>query len=225
MPILDGTLLGEARVKKGWTQVELSEATKPRVDVSTISRIERGPIARVCRQQTHSPLVALRYRSSANTSSKHRCVLQRNEPPSAPRENNVPQRVFARSLRRYSSSAVVLACRSVVSSEEESGSRFKKVLEGAPHLMRAAQRLRRGRADDPFVAFCGWCRQDPRPRIRYDGNPIPGRVTRFALRKRPASSGTTSRLRVPSLAATLPCMKCRKAPPKKEPNGHESAQE
>ena len=40
MPILDGTLLGEARVKKGWTQVELSEATKPRVDVSTISRIE-----------------------------------------------------------------------------------------------------------------------------------------------------------------------------------------
>ncbi len=43
MPILDGTLLGEARVKKGWTQVELSEATKPRVDVSTISRIERGP--------------------------------------------------------------------------------------------------------------------------------------------------------------------------------------
>jgi transcriptional regulator with XRE-family HTH domain len=42
MAVLDGKVLAEVRGKKGWTQVELSEATKPRVNVSTISRIERG---------------------------------------------------------------------------------------------------------------------------------------------------------------------------------------
>ena len=42
MAILNGKALTEARRKKGWTQVELSEATKPKVNVSTISRIERG---------------------------------------------------------------------------------------------------------------------------------------------------------------------------------------
>lgn len=40
MAILSGKALAEARRKKGWTQDELSKATK--VDVSTISRIERG---------------------------------------------------------------------------------------------------------------------------------------------------------------------------------------
>jgi len=45
--ILNGKALTEARRKKGWTQVELSEATKPKVDVSTISRIERGKPTRV----------------------------------------------------------------------------------------------------------------------------------------------------------------------------------
>jgi transcriptional regulator with XRE-family HTH domain len=47
MAILNGKELTEARRKKGWTQVELSEATKPKVDVSTISRIERGKPTRV----------------------------------------------------------------------------------------------------------------------------------------------------------------------------------
>ena len=47
MAILDGKALTEARRKKGWTQVELSEVTKPKVDVSTISRIERGKPTRV----------------------------------------------------------------------------------------------------------------------------------------------------------------------------------
>jgi len=47
MAILDGKALTEARRKKGWTQVELSELTKPKVDVSTISRIERGKPTRV----------------------------------------------------------------------------------------------------------------------------------------------------------------------------------
>lgn len=47
MAMLDGKMLAEARRKKGWTQVELSDATKPKVDVSTISRIERGKPSRV----------------------------------------------------------------------------------------------------------------------------------------------------------------------------------
>src|SRR5215470_16329907 len=47
MAILNGKALKEARQKKGWTQVELSEATKPKIDVSTISRIERGKPIRV----------------------------------------------------------------------------------------------------------------------------------------------------------------------------------
>lgn len=47
MAILNGKALTEARRKKDWTQVELSEATKPKVDVSTISRIERGKPTRV----------------------------------------------------------------------------------------------------------------------------------------------------------------------------------
>lgn len=47
MAILNGKALTEARRKKGWTQVELSEATKPKIDVSTISRIERGKPTRV----------------------------------------------------------------------------------------------------------------------------------------------------------------------------------
>jgi transcriptional regulator with XRE-family HTH domain len=42
MPIVDGTALAAARNKKNWTQLELSEATKPKINVSTISRIERG---------------------------------------------------------------------------------------------------------------------------------------------------------------------------------------
>ena len=47
MAILNGKALAEARRKKGWTQVELSDATKPKIDVSTISRIERGKPTRV----------------------------------------------------------------------------------------------------------------------------------------------------------------------------------
>lgn len=47
MAILDGRALTEARGKKKWTQVQLSDATKPKVDVSTISRIERGKSNRV----------------------------------------------------------------------------------------------------------------------------------------------------------------------------------
>ncbi len=47
MAILNGKALVEARREKGWTQVELSEATKPRINVSTISRIERGKPTRV----------------------------------------------------------------------------------------------------------------------------------------------------------------------------------
>jgi transcriptional regulator with XRE-family HTH domain len=49
MEILDGKALVEARKKKRWTQVELSGATK--IDVSTVSRIERGKPTRV-RQNT-----------------------------------------------------------------------------------------------------------------------------------------------------------------------------
>jgi transcriptional regulator with XRE-family HTH domain len=47
MTIVNGKVLAEARGKKGWTQVELSEATRPKIDVSTISRIERGKPTRV----------------------------------------------------------------------------------------------------------------------------------------------------------------------------------
>jgi transcriptional regulator with XRE-family HTH domain len=47
MAILNGKALAEARRKRGWTQEELSEATKPRIVVSTISRIERRKPARV----------------------------------------------------------------------------------------------------------------------------------------------------------------------------------
>jgi transcriptional regulator with XRE-family HTH domain len=47
MTILNGKALAGARRKKGWTQVELSEATKPKIDISTISRIERGKPTRV----------------------------------------------------------------------------------------------------------------------------------------------------------------------------------
>ena len=47
MANLSGKALAEARRKKGWTQVELSEATKPKIDISTISRIERGKPTRV----------------------------------------------------------------------------------------------------------------------------------------------------------------------------------
>jgi transcriptional regulator with XRE-family HTH domain len=47
MAMLDGKVLADARREKGWTQVELSDATKPKVDVSTISRIERGKPTRV----------------------------------------------------------------------------------------------------------------------------------------------------------------------------------
>jgi transcriptional regulator with XRE-family HTH domain len=47
MAILNGKALLEARRKKGWTQVELSEATKPKIDISTVSRIERGKSNRV----------------------------------------------------------------------------------------------------------------------------------------------------------------------------------
>jgi transcriptional regulator with XRE-family HTH domain len=45
LTIVDAKALVEARRKKRWTQVELSEATKN--DVSTISRIERGKPTRV----------------------------------------------------------------------------------------------------------------------------------------------------------------------------------
>jgi transcriptional regulator with XRE-family HTH domain len=47
MAILSGKALVEARRKKGWTQVELSEATRPKIDISTISRIERDKPTRV----------------------------------------------------------------------------------------------------------------------------------------------------------------------------------
>jgi transcriptional regulator with XRE-family HTH domain len=48
MAILNGKTLKAAREKKGWTQVGLSEATtRPKIDVSTISRIERGKRTRV----------------------------------------------------------------------------------------------------------------------------------------------------------------------------------
>lgn len=47
MAISDGKALEDARRKKGWTQVQLSEATKPQINVSTISRIERGKSTRV----------------------------------------------------------------------------------------------------------------------------------------------------------------------------------
>jgi transcriptional regulator with XRE-family HTH domain len=47
MAILNPKALLEARKKKGWTQSQLSEATKPQISVSTISRIERGKPSRV----------------------------------------------------------------------------------------------------------------------------------------------------------------------------------
>lgn len=47
MPTLKSTALVEARKKKGWTQAELSEATKPQINISTISRIERSKETRV----------------------------------------------------------------------------------------------------------------------------------------------------------------------------------
>jgi transcriptional regulator with XRE-family HTH domain len=54
---LDPKALIEAREKKGWTQRQLSEATKPMINVSTISRIERGKKPRV-RDRTLKELAA-----------------------------------------------------------------------------------------------------------------------------------------------------------------------
>ncbi len=45
--ILNPKALVEARKRKRWTQSQLSEATKPQINVSTISRIERGKPYRV----------------------------------------------------------------------------------------------------------------------------------------------------------------------------------
>ena len=47
MANLNPKALVEARKRKGWTQSQLSEATKPQINVSTISRIERGRPSRV----------------------------------------------------------------------------------------------------------------------------------------------------------------------------------
>jgi transcriptional regulator with XRE-family HTH domain len=47
MAILNPKALVEARKRRGWTQLQLSEATKPQINVSTISRIERGKPSRV----------------------------------------------------------------------------------------------------------------------------------------------------------------------------------
>jgi transcriptional regulator with XRE-family HTH domain len=47
MAILNPKALVEARKRKRWTQSQLSEATKPQINVSTISRIERGKPYRV----------------------------------------------------------------------------------------------------------------------------------------------------------------------------------
>jgi transcriptional regulator with XRE-family HTH domain len=47
MPIVNGKALIEARNKKGWTQADLSGATKPQINISTISRIERKKETRV----------------------------------------------------------------------------------------------------------------------------------------------------------------------------------
>jgi transcriptional regulator with XRE-family HTH domain len=47
MPVLNPKALAEARRKKRWTQDQLSEATKPQIATSTISRIERGKPTRV----------------------------------------------------------------------------------------------------------------------------------------------------------------------------------
>lgn len=48
MPIVNAKALVEARKRKGWTQLELSEATRPhQINVSTISRLERGTSSRV----------------------------------------------------------------------------------------------------------------------------------------------------------------------------------
>lgn len=51
--ILNAKTLRDAREKKGWTQLQLSEATK--INISTISRIERGKATRV-RERTHKEL-------------------------------------------------------------------------------------------------------------------------------------------------------------------------
>lgn len=47
MPIVNAKALRDARERKGWTQLELSEATKPQINVSTISRLERGKSPRI----------------------------------------------------------------------------------------------------------------------------------------------------------------------------------
>jgi transcriptional regulator with XRE-family HTH domain len=52
MAILDPKALIEARKTKGWTQLQLSEATKPQINVSTISRIERRKKASRVRERT-----------------------------------------------------------------------------------------------------------------------------------------------------------------------------
>lgn len=56
MPIVNAKALVEARNKKGWSQLALSEATKPQINVSTISRLERGKSSRV-RETTLRELV------------------------------------------------------------------------------------------------------------------------------------------------------------------------
>jgi len=47
MAILSGKALIEARRKQGWTQAQLSEATPSRINISTISRLERGKSTRI----------------------------------------------------------------------------------------------------------------------------------------------------------------------------------
>jgi transcriptional regulator with XRE-family HTH domain len=78
MAILNGKALVEARRKKGWTQAELSEATKPKIDISTISRIERGKPTRV-RESTLKTLAKaldVRPESLCRTAEAERDVMK-----------------------------------------------------------------------------------------------------------------------------------------------------
>ena len=75
MPILNPKALVEARRKKGWTQVQLSEATKPQINVSTISRIERrGKPSRVRERTLKQWAVAL------GVNPKELCEAPNSEP-------------------------------------------------------------------------------------------------------------------------------------------------
>jgi transcriptional regulator with XRE-family HTH domain len=85
MAIWNGKALMAARQKKRWTQEELSKATKPEINISTISRIERGKQTRA-RERTLKELsraLGVASESLCTTKEAERDVMKQRVRPAA----------------------------------------------------------------------------------------------------------------------------------------------